>query len=355
MALMMKGRTNYPYAVARVQAKRGKLIPRAQYDKLLKMDVSEITRFIEESDYKAEVDELASRFKGLDLLEAALTVNEERSYAAVRKMLEGDGGLVVGEFLMRHFVEDVKTVMRGKNAGATSEELLKELLLEDLDTFNVFQPLLAEDIQTPAEVVDALERAGGVGAQWARVLRKLPDGATLSQYEDALDKAYFARLLEAAEGFHGKGREAMQEFVRREIDARNLHNAARWVHSGQESDFSPYVIPGGKALPVAQVMALAECKDMAAFDERLQDHAFYPDIQAGLAASIESGRLSPFTVAVRAQLATGLDRLAHRFPMSIVPILAYLTRKRQEVVTLRALARGKAAGLTEERLLEVIG
>ena len=79
MALLLgTKKTNYAYAVARVQAKRGKLIPRSEYDKLLKMDVAEITRFIQDSEYKEEVDELAARFSGLDLLEAALTVNEER-------------------------------------------------------------------------------------------------------------------------------------------------------------------------------------------------------------------------------------------------------------------------------------
>ena len=84
LAMLRKGNSNYAYAVARVQAKRAKLIPPSEFEKVLKMDVPEITRYIQDSAYKAEVDELASRFSGLDLLEAALTVNEERVYEAVR-------------------------------------------------------------------------------------------------------------------------------------------------------------------------------------------------------------------------------------------------------------------------------
>lgn len=347
-------RTNYPYAVARVQAKRGKLLSRADWDKLLKMDVSEITRFIEESQYKAEVDELGSRFSGLDLLEAALTVNEERTYAGIRKMLDGGAGEVLGHFLDRYFVNDLKTVLRGKAAGATREELLKELLLEDLDTYNVFLPLLSEDLSGLEDTLDALDRQGGIAARWAKVLRKVPDGSPLPRYEDALDKAYYAGLLEAVEDRSDKGIEAVEEFVRQEIDARNLHNVARWVHAGAEGDFSPYVIPGGKSLRVSDIMALADADDLAAFEEHLSGKPLYDRVRGALETAQETGRLAPFGLAVQHTLMGDLDRLAHKYPLSILPILTYLLRKRHEVVSLRTLARGRAAGLSERRLKELI-
>ena len=62
---LTRGTTNYAYAVARVQAKRSKLIPTSEFEKVLKMDVPEITRYIQDSAYKAEVDELAAKFSGL--------------------------------------------------------------------------------------------------------------------------------------------------------------------------------------------------------------------------------------------------------------------------------------------------
>lgn len=354
MAILGRNKTNYPYAVARVSAKKGRLIPRSEYDKLFKMDVSEITRFIEESEYKTEVDELASRFGGLDLLEAALTVNEERTYASIRRMLDGEGGEILARFLMRHFVEDIKTVLRGKVSGADRQELLKELLLEDLDTYHVFMPLLADEVQGIEATVDAFGRQGGIAAEWARVLRKVPEGSPLPRYEDALDKAYFARLLEAAEGFSQEGGHVLREFARLEVDARNLRNAARWVQAGADGDFTPYVIPGGKYLPVQDVMALAACKDLAAFDELLQAKPFYGVVAEGLARTRKTGRLAPFGLAVQQNLILGLDRLAHIHPLSIVPILTFIIRKRHEVVSLRTLARGKAAGLDERRLRELL-
>lgn len=348
------GRTNYPYAVARIQARRAKLIPVREYDKILKMDVSEITRFIEESAYKAEVDELSPRFTGLDLLEAALVVNQERAFSAVRRMLGGEGGALVDLFLQRFFVDDLKTLLRGKNAGAGREELLKEMLIEDLDTYNVLLSLLADDVRTPEDVGKALDRHPGIGHEWAKVLLRVPPEGGLSAYEDALDKAYFARLVESLEGSKQKGAAEFLEFTRREIDTRNLLNAARWVASGQKGEFSGYVIPGGKHLKVPDVVALSRADDLGQFGEALAETPLHEAVREGLEEARRTDRLVPFQRAADRHLMADLGRLGHMHPLSILPVLLYLIQKHREVVTLRAVARGKAAGLSEARLRELV-
>ncbi|MEA3189484.1 MAG: V/A-type H+/Na+-transporting ATPase subunit [Thermoplasmata archaeon] len=352
--LSRKGFTNYPYAVARVQAKRAKLIPRSEYAKILKMDVAEITRFIQDSAYKSEVDELASKFVGLDLLEAALTVNEERTYEQVRQMLSGEGGALINLFLDRYHFEDVKTLLRGKNAGATRDELLREMVLENEHAYGLFAPALSDDVKGIPDVVAAFEKGPHASREWAAILAKVPAGSPLPRYEDALDKAYYSRLVAALEQSTEKGSKEMQEFVRREIDTRNLLNAARWVAAGEAGDFSPYVVPGGRSLKVADVMGLARAKDLAAMAEMLADSRAYATVREELAKAGETRRLGPFQAAVwRAHLAQ-LDLLAHGNPLSIIPILLFLVRKHREVTTLRAVARGKAAGLSEERLQELV-
>ncbi len=357
MALSLRsfmGKSNYPYAVARVQAKRAKLIPPSEYEKVLKMDVPEITRYIEESVYRPEVDELASRFTGLDLLEAALTVNEERTYEQIRRMLGGEGGAIVALFLDRYHYEDLKTLLRGKQAGATRDELLREMVLEDQATFDLFSPLLAEDVKTTSDVIATLQAGSGDARAWGNILAKLPTGSPLPRYEEALDKAYFARLMESLESSTQTGSPEVLDFMRREVDTVNLLNAARWVAAGEQGDFSPFIVPGGRHLKVAQVVALSRAKDLTGFDEALQETKLYSGVHEGLAGAIKTGRLAPFQAAVwRAHMAD-LNKLAHSHPLSIIPILLFLMRKRREVVNLRAVARGKAAGLPESRLRELI-
>lgn len=354
LLLRRKGVTNYPYAIARVAAKRAKLLPPSEYEKVLKMDVPEVTRFVGDSVYKVEVDELASKFSGLDLLEAALTVNEERTYEQVRKMVGGAGGAIINLFLDRYHYQDLKTLLRGKQAGAGREELLREMVLENAETYELFAPLLSEDIKGIPDLIVALENQGGESRDWASILREVPAGSGLSRYEDALDRAYYARLLDGLSHSNQKGSREVLEFVRREVDTRNLLNAARWVAAGETGDFSPYVIPGGRHLKVADVMALSRAKDLDALAEQLTDKKLSQEVQDGLAQARKTGRLGPFQAAVWRSHLQELEKLAHGAPLSLVPILLFLVRKHREVATLRAVARGKAAGLSENRLRELL-
>jgi len=353
MRAIVRGSSNYPYAVARVQAKRAKLIPPGDFDKILKMDVAEITRFVEESAYKTEVDELATRFKGLDLLEAALTVNEERTYEAVRQMVSGEGGQIINLFLDRYHFEDIKTLLRGKQAGASREELLREMVLENQAAYDTFAPLLSEDIKTAADVIAAFQAQGGEAREWASILSTVAPGSPLPRYEDALDKAYYDRLVTALQASKQKGVQEVLGFVRREIDARNLLNAARWVAAGEQGDFAPFVIPGGKSLPVGTVMAMSKAKDLEALAESLADVKAFAGVRGELSKA-KGGRLGTFQAAVWRAHLKELDHLSHLNPLSLIPILVFLIRKHREVVILRAVARGKAAGLSEARLQELI-
>lgn len=354
LTLRRRGTSNFAYAVARVQAKRAKLIAPSEYEKILRMDVREVTRYVEESAYRTEVDELAPRFSGLDLLEAALTVNEERTYESVRAMLSGGAGALVTLFLDRYHYEDLKTLLRGKASGASRDELLREMVLENQATYDLFAPLLADDVRTPQDVIAALHAQGGEAREWARILEKVPAGSSLARYDDALDKAYFDRLVTGLEESGEKGSGAILEFVRREIDAVNLLNAARWAAAGEAGDFSPFVVPGGRNLKVAEAVALARAKGMAEFAELLGEHRHYGSLKAAASQAASTGRLAAFQSAVWHLHLEDMDRLAHSNPLSLVPILLFLLRKRREVQVLRAVARGKAAGLSEERLRELI-
>lgn len=350
---MRIGSSNYAYAVARVQAKRAKLIPPSENEKILKMDVPEITRYLQDSAYKAEVDELSSRFSGLDLLEAALTVNEERTYEAIRSMVGGEGGVLVALFLDRYHYADLKTLLRGKASGATREELLREMVLENQAAYDLFAPLLADDVKSIADVIAVLESQTGMARLWADLLNKVPAGSSLARYDDVLDKAYYSRLVEGLEGSSQKGTKQVLEFIRHEIDAINLLSSIRWVAAGETGDFTPFIVPGGHRLKVAVLVALSRAKSLAELAENLPERTA-PEVRLAIDAAGKSGRLAPLQATVwRAHLAE-VGRMAHTHPLSLIPILVFLLRKHKEVVTLRAVARGKAANLSEDRLRELL-
>ena len=78
----------YIYVCTRMRVRKSKLIPREEYMRMLNMSLPEITRIIQETEYKQEIDELSSVFKGIDLIEVALSgtlpKNTRRSWRSPR-------------------------------------------------------------------------------------------------------------------------------------------------------------------------------------------------------------------------------------------------------------------------------
>ncbi|MCK9308426.1 MAG: V-type ATPase subunit, partial [Methanoculleus sp.] len=67
MAGISSGPATYIYACTRMRVRRSMLIPREDYLRMLNMSLPEITRFIGETNYRSEIDELGTSFSGINL------------------------------------------------------------------------------------------------------------------------------------------------------------------------------------------------------------------------------------------------------------------------------------------------
>lgn len=354
-------RSNYAYANARVRVRRGKLLPRDTYQKLLKMDVPEITRFIESTEYGREINELATKFSGIDLLENSLNVNEERNYAEVKDFVSGEVGELVGRYLDRFHYWNMKTLLRARYFGASQEELTRELLLETREDFDFYNQLITAEGAGLKPVVDALD-AHPRGAAIAKILHEAEakagsEGAILQTYEDALDRAYYSQLL-ATIAPNTTENQLFLQFIRREVDVRNVQLLLR-LKSRPDSPPNVYdlLLPGGHELKANELRRLSEAQNLEELVERLKETKIYEKIKEELQQSLQSRSLTPVMLALTRYLADFAQSFGHLNPLSVLPIINYLMRKNLEVRNLRAIARGKQAGLSEaeiERLLVVI-
>ena len=118
-------KARYAYSTARVHAMKVKLFPQETYTKLLVMALPELARFIEESEYKTEVDELARTHSGTDLIEFATHLNLARTFVKLTEMTMGEPHDLIVEYLRRWDIREIKTILRGKLYGASDEEILR--------------------------------------------------------------------------------------------------------------------------------------------------------------------------------------------------------------------------------------
>lgn len=347
---------NYPYACARVRAKKSKLVPRETFSKLLQMDVPEITQVIAEGEYRREVDELAAKFKGLELTEAALNVNEERVYAEISSFTEGEAKSLTTGFLERFKIHDIKVILRGKHYGAKPEEIMRELLIEDRDEFQFYRRLLAPEVEGIDGVIAALDESGVPGRPYARALRRVKetvDSPGTQDYEDGLDLQYYETLLATIQP-SSQATKLFLTFIRREIDVKNLLSSLRYRKAKSDwGELEKVFVAGGQEIDANLARRLLE-GNPEEVEAELKDTHLFEGMGPAIGEAVRGGHLNKVAVEAEKYLMGFSESFGRRNPLSILPILDYILRKHVEVRNLRALVRGKEAGLDTDRIRDVL-
>src|SRR2546426_12069672 len=214
---------NYPYATARVKAKKSALLSRETYDRMLQMEIPQIARVLGEGGYKDQILALASRVFGVDLIELATSRNLAAVFTQIIEFSEGELRQMIGWYLDRFDVQNIKTIVRGKTFGAPPTEILEDLVPAGGMKESFLQALV--DLPTLDEAFDRLE-----GTIYAQALASLGKRASeverWNEWEDRLTQLYYQNLLFVVPD-RTEGTRLRREFVRREGGIVNLKTLLR--------------------------------------------------------------------------------------------------------------------------------
>jgi V/A-type H+-transporting ATPase subunit C len=328
-----------------MRVRKSKLLPREEYQRMLNMSLPEITRIIEETSYKQEIDELGTTFKGIDLLEVALSWNLAKEYQRILEITPGILKQFTRAYLRYWDIQNVLTILRGKAQGEKTGKI-KEVLVPagSLDKV-VLDRLLAED--SPDRVIEALK-----GKRLYPVLaREFPAAKETGSYarmENELYKQFYAEIIAESSGGDAGGR-LFLAFIRLDIDIKNILTLFRLRADKLQEDTKEMYILGG-TMSAADFAALNTIQDYREFVDQLRIKVrTEPVIE--LLKGLESERPvhEIASLLVRVQMEQ-MEKLSKRNPFSIYPILVYLEKKKYEVFNLRALARGKESRLPAETI-----
>jgi ATP synthase A1, C subunit len=331
------------YVCTRMRVRKAKLIPREEYQRMLNMSLPEITRIIEETSYKQEIDELGTTFKGIDLLEVALSWNLAKEYQRIIAITPGTLKQFTRAYLRYWDIQNVLTILRGKMQGVKSGKI-KEVLVPagSLDKV-VLDRLLNED--GPDRVIDALK-----GKRFYPVLaREYPaakESGSFARMENELYKQFYAELIAETSGGDAGGR-LFLAFIRLDIDVKNILTLFRLRADNLGEDAKEMYIPGG-TITAADFALVHTVKEYREFVDQLKSKVHTAPV-VELLKGIETERPvhEVASLLVRVQMEQ-MEKLSKRNPFSIYPILVYLEKKKYEVANLRALARGKESKLPSE-------
>ena len=341
----MKGsNASYIYVGTRMRVRKSKLLPKEEYMRMLNMSVPEITRSIEEMEYKREIDELSASFSGIDLLEIALSWNLAKEYQRVLSITTGTIRDFTEAYLRRWDIQNVLNIIRGKFQGLKPDKI-KEVLIPAGELDRVFlDRLLLEE--SPERVVEALKGT----KMYPVFVKEFPAALqtrSLSRLENELYKQFYAKLLDGARGI--KGGELFISYIRLDIDITNIKNLFRLRVDDIEEDARDIMIEGG-SFSVDELQRLNTLTNLNEFIDGLLAKVRVKPLIAVLETLRDNKPIREIEIdLIRVELEQ-MERLSKLNPFSIHPILVYLEKKKYEVYNLRAIARGKESKLPADRI-----
>ncbi|HII76603.1 MAG TPA: ATP synthase A1 subunit C [Methanolinea sp.] len=345
MAEVRAGPVPYIYVCTRMRVRKAKLLPREEYLRMLNMGLSEITRFIEETQYKKEIDELATSFHGIDLIEIALSWNLAKEYQNIQKITPGTLKDLTRAYLRKWDIQNVLTVLRGKLHGERSGKI-REVLIPAGELDKHFLDRLIEE-PTPERIIEAL-KGKGVYPLLSRSFEGGVKEEFLPRVENELYKQFYAELVSMAmSGI--KGGKQFMDYITLDIDITNISNMFRFRADQSGEEMMAAIIPGGTISP-QQIQRLMYIRDRNEFIDALVPLVKVRVLRELLEKLREEKSIREIEIdLIKVQLAE-MESMSKLHPFSIHPILAYLEMKKYEIFNLRALARGKESNLTPDRI-----
>jgi len=340
----------YIYVCTRMRVRKAKLLPKEEYMRMLNMSIPEITRFIEETQYKQEIDEQATTFKGVNLIEVALSWNLAKEYQKIQEITPGSLKQFTRAYLRSWDIQNVLNILRGRMQGAGTGKIKEIIIPAGSLGIAELDRMLAEE--SPDRVIDLL-KAHRMFPVLARELPEAKETGSFSKMENELYKQFYADIIREAKGGGIAGGDKFLAYIKLEIDIKNVKTLFRLRVDNFEEDAHELYI-AGSTLSATDFTNLNAIKDEHEFIDAVKAltrtdslHTLLDELKEDKKVRDIEGRLT------RVQLEQ-MERMSKRNPFSIHPILVYLEKKKYEVFNLRALARGKESKLPSEKIADYL-
>ena len=337
----------YPYTYLRTIIMKKALLTKSDYDKILKMTPDQIGKYLEDFEYKKEVDELAMVYRGIELIERTLQLNLGNKFDKLLKIAPHDLRLLVTIYMKRYDIYNIKTIMRAKFSKMSMEETKKHLSPVSVADSSYFEKLNAQ--KTVEEVFTSL---GFLEEKDAReALEHFKNNNSLVLIENALDKYYFNFVFSQLRYLTMEGR-LYKRFLLNEIDIFNIKLMLRLkAEKVPEQEIKDLVFSFGTIKKEAIDKMLKS--DVDGIIKEMENTDF-KEIAEKYAK--ETGKIS-FTdleIDLDKFLLQQSKKLIRQHPMSVDVILGYMFLKDLEVKNLTRIIKARQLGMEDEFIEKMI-
>lgn len=338
----------YPYTYARVSAMKSKLIRKEDYDKLLKMKTNEIIKFLQETEYRKEMDEFSMTASGVNLVELALNRNFTRAMLKLKRISDNELRLLIEEYLRRMDIHNIKTILRAKFTKMPWE--YAETLLVPAGRLKKEDLAVLMKMESVEDIVKSLRRLLKADIDFTDALKSLKEKNSIFEIENALDRHYYSDVLEFVEKVPKEG-ELFVRFLKHEIDILNINTILRLKkEKADKKEIQKYLFYSGLYLKRRMLSNLTAIDDIQELIGRIKREGYkkaFEEDTRDVREKKEEKSLVDIEVQLKRYLLNKAALLLHQHPLSIDVILGYMFSKEIEIRNLKTLLKGKQLGVEE--------
>ncbi len=229
---------DFGYLNARIRFRRSQLLPEGFFRQALSLNFSELVRILSQSIYGPDLT--GDRLIDID---RAVTVHLDRTVSDLPRLVSGEAREAMNLLLMEADLASVKTILRGKLAGRTPDEMIGHLGGGTLPRGLYTAMTEAPDVASLAQVLALPNHL------LARALREASRaGRDQVEMEVLLDRAFYAEILRRALELD---QPYLANFIRFGIDASNLSNSVKLFTLGFEGLSDRFFLQGGRLIEIS--------------------------------------------------------------------------------------------------------
>jgi V/A-type H+-transporting ATPase subunit C len=265
-------------------------------------------------------------------------------------MKGGESETYINILLSRWDLQNIKTILRGKNIHMTSAEIVECLVpAGQLDDTTLIELIKQPDVKA---VIDLLATWGIEYAKpLTRNFKEYSEKRDLTILEYAIDKFYYENALEKL-GEDSYDDRILLDMITTEIDVTNIKNVLKMIRDKIEiEEAETFLIKGGITLDFEKLLSMLRSGTLEGAIKIL-DATPYRFLSELPPDAFKTEKISLFEKELEKYLIKrGISRFLND-PLSIAVAVGYVWAKYNEITNIRIIARCKTADITEKEIRE---
>jgi len=337
---------SYPDIYLRTIIMKRNLLVRPDYDKLLKMSPGEIGKYLEDFEYKKEVDELGMKYQGTELIERTLQLSLGNKFDKLLRICPLDIKLLIKIYQKRYDVYNIKVILRAKLNNLSAEDTKNHMNPVSVAKNDFFERLIAQ--KTVEEVISSLNflDEGQIRAS----IDHFKNNQSLLHIENMLDKHYFSSVISQLTFLKEEGK-LYKKFLLKEIDVLNVKLLLRLKREGISEQDIKELIVGYGTLKKFEIDKMLK-SDVTSIIKELENTQF-KEIAEKYSKEAEVD-FTDLEMSLDKFLLEQSRKLIKQHPLSVDVILGYMFLKDLEVKNLTRIIKAKQLGMEESFIEKII-